>query len=244
MQPTKMAKTGRNGKAQHWASRSFFPEEKGIPKKFRCQDGVSISHTLVAGEFREWQGPFAEVRCAICTVGEGSSEPQPVLIGKAPLMDGEAALKALDAAVAAYSQGSGVWPSLSVARRIAHVELFLAEMRRHREAVVELLMWEIGKTYGDACKEFDRTTDYISDTIHELKVLDRRSSRFETVGGVVAQTRRLPVGVALCMGPYNYPLNETFTTLIPALIMGNTVIFKPAKYGVLLSRSGRGGNCK
>jgi glyceraldehyde-3-phosphate dehydrogenase (NADP+) len=38
------------------------------------------------------------------------------------------------------------------------------------------------------------------------------------------------------MGPYNYPLNETFTTLIPALIMGNTVVFKPAKFGVLLIR--------
>jgi glyceraldehyde-3-phosphate dehydrogenase (NADP+) len=36
------------------------------------------------------------------------------------------------------------------------------------------------------------------------------------------------------MGPFNYPLNETFTTLIPALIMGNTVIFKPPKFGVLL----------
>src|SRR3546814_20337161 len=44
------------------------------------------------------------------------------------------------------------------------------------------------------------------------------------------------MGVALCMGPYNYPLNETFTTLIPALIMGNTVVFKPAKFGVLLIR--------
>jgi glyceraldehyde-3-phosphate dehydrogenase (NADP+) len=38
------------------------------------------------------------------------------------------------------------------------------------------------------------------------------------------------------MGPYNYPLNETFSTLIPALIMGNTIVFKPAKYGVLLIR--------
>ena len=36
------------------------------------------------------------------------------------------------------------------------------------------------------------------------------------------------------MGPYNYPLNETFATLIPALIMGNTMVFKPPKYGVLL----------
>jgi glyceraldehyde-3-phosphate dehydrogenase (NADP+) len=38
----------------------------------------------------------------------------------------------------------------------------------------------------------------------------------------------------LCMGPYNYPLNETFATLIPALIMGNTVVMKPPRHGVLL----------
>jgi glyceraldehyde-3-phosphate dehydrogenase (NADP+) len=50
----------------------------------------------------------------------------------------------------------------------------------------------------------------------------------------MAQIRRVPLGVALCMGPFNYPLNETFSTLLPALIMGNTVVFKPAKYGVLL----------
>ena len=36
------------------------------------------------------------------------------------------------------------------------------------------------------------------------------------------------------MGPYNYPLNESFALLIPALLMGNTVIYKPPKYGVLL----------
>jgi glyceraldehyde-3-phosphate dehydrogenase (NADP+) len=35
---------------------------------------------------------------------------------------------------------------------------------------------------------------------------------------------RSPLGVVLCLGPYNYPLNETFTLLIPALIMGNPVI--------------------
>jgi glyceraldehyde-3-phosphate dehydrogenase (NADP+) len=35
---------------------------------------------------------------------------------------------------------------------------------------------------------------------------------------------RRSLGVVLCLGPYNYPLNETFTLLIPALIMGNPVI--------------------
>ena len=50
----------------------------------------------------------------------------------------------------------------------------------------------------------------------------------------MAQIRRAPLGVTLCMGPFNYPLNETFTTLIPALIMGNSVVVKVARYGQLL----------
>ncbi|MCX7958177.1 MAG: aldehyde dehydrogenase family protein, partial [Deltaproteobacteria bacterium] len=73
-------------------------------------------------------------------------------------------------------------------------------------------------------------------TIDALKELDRSASRFVINQGILAQIRRAPLGVVLCMGPYNYPLNETFTTLIPALIMGNTVIFKPPKNGVLLHR--------
>jgi len=51
---------------------------------------------------------------------------------------------------------------------------------------------------------------------------------------VRALIRRGPLGVVLCLGPYNYPLNETFALLIPAIIMGNTAVFKPAKHGVLL----------
>jgi glyceraldehyde-3-phosphate dehydrogenase (NADP+) len=107
-------------------------------------------------------------------------------------------------------------------------------MRPHREEVVRLLMWEIGKTKNDACKEFDRTIDYILDTIEAYKKLDRKSAKFDNESGIFAHIRRSPLGVVLCLGPYNYPLNETFCLLIPALIMGNTTIFKPAKLGVLL----------
>jgi len=95
-------------------------------------------------------------------------------------------------------------------------------------------MWEIGKSFADSTKEFDRTVEYIYATIDSLKHLDRDSSGFEIVDGIAAQIRRSPLGVVLCMGPFNYPLNETFTTLIPALIMGNTILFKPPKFGTLL----------
>ncbi|MGA9753503.1 MAG: aldehyde dehydrogenase family protein, partial [Desulfobaccales bacterium] len=97
-----------------------------------------------------------------------------------------------------------------------------------------ILMWEIGKPYEESAKEFDRTVAYIKATLDALKDLDRTSSRFVMEQGIFGQIRRAPLGVVLCMGPFNYPLNETYTSVIPALIMGNTVIFKPPKLGVLL----------
>ena len=156
------------------------------------------------------------------------------LIGSYPLLTEEQAMEALDAACRAYDHGRGAWPTMSVEERIRHVEAFAYRMQEQREEVVKRLMWEIGKTLPDAEKEFDRTVDYIRATIDALKDLDRVSSCFVIEQGLIGQIRRAPLGVALCMGPFNYPLNETFTTLIPTLIMGNTVIFKPPKLGVLL----------
>ena len=96
-------------------------------------------------------------------------------------------------------------------------------------------MWEIGKTQADSYKEFDRTVDYILDTCQALKELDRDNSGFTVEKGFLAQIRRSPFGPTLCMGPYNYPLNETFTTLIPAVVMGNPVVSKLPRYGQLLN---------
>ena len=143
-------------------------------------------------------------------------------------------VEAINSAVAAFDRGKGDWPTMKVKDRIACMNTFVEKMRPHREEVVRLLMWEIGKTKNDAYKEFDRTIDYIIDTIEAYKKLDRKSARFDNQGGILAHIRRSPLGVVLCLGPYNYPLNETFCLLIPALIMGNTTIFKPAKLGVLL----------
>jgi hypothetical protein len=40
--------------------------------------------------------------------------------------------------------------------------------------------------------------------------LNARSAHFSKVQGVNAMIRRGPLGIVLCLGPYNYPLNETF----------------------------------
>ena len=211
-----------------------FPEENTIPHDFKIQNALEQREYLVGGELKTWTGSVNPVLSPVC-INEGGKLKQQV-IGYTPLLTTKESLEALDAAVKAYDLGHGHWPTMSVTERIEHVERFLQAMRKKRDEVVKLLMWEIGKTLKDSEKEFDRTADYITDTIKALKELDRNSAKLIEDQGFMAQIRRVPLGVALCMGPYNYPLNETFTTLFPALIMGNTVVFKPAKYGVLLIR--------
>ncbi|MBL7839268.1 MAG: NADP-dependent glyceraldehyde-3-phosphate dehydrogenase [Cyclobacteriaceae bacterium] len=213
---------------------NIFPESSSIPDAYKLDTYLEQREYLIDGELKTWQGDLAPVLSPVF-VKDGSGYTQKI-IGSTPLLNAEEAMKALDVAVRAHDLGKGEWPMMSVADRISHVETFLARMREKRSEVVKLLMWEIGKPLKDSEKEFDRTCDYIVDTIKALKDIDRHSAKIIEEQGFMAQIRRVPLGVALCMGPYNYPLNETFTTLIPALIMGNTVVFKPAKYGVLLIR--------
>ncbi len=204
-----------------------------IPEEFQAPKVTIYDKYLLNGKIETWKGEFATINSPIFTpnaIGELEATP----LGELPNMKKDDALKALDAACAAFDNGQGVWPTMKVEDRIKCVEKFAALMVPKREEVVNFIMWEIGKTLPDAQKEFDRTVAYIYDTIQELKQMDRDSARLELDSDVYAQVRRSPLGTVLCLAPYNYPLNETFCLLIPALIMGNTAIFKPAKYGVLL----------
>ena len=211
---------------------NLFPSQGSIPERFRLPSPVELRSYLLNGELRRWEGPMQEVFSPVCLrSGDGLSRQ---MVGRFPVMTEEDAQAVLDAAVNAYDCGRGRWPTMPVADRIACVQQFAYRMKEQRSEVVRLLMWEIGKSLQDSEKEFDRTVDYITGTIDALKDLERVSSRFVVEQGIIGQIRRAPLGVALCMGPYNYPLNETFTTLIPALIMGNTTILKPPRHGVLL----------
>jgi glyceraldehyde-3-phosphate dehydrogenase (NADP+) len=213
---------------------NLFPTETAIPASLRIDKPLEQREYLIAGELRRWEGDLNPVLSPVFVKTAKGYERQ--LIGYTPLLTPGEAMAALDAALAAYDLGHGTWPRKTVTERIEHVERFISRMKEQRTAVVNLLMWEIGKTQKDSEREFDRTCDYLLETIRALKELDRNSAGFIEEQGIMAQVRRVPLGVTLCMGPFNYPLNETFTTLFPALMMGNTVVFKPAKYGVLLVR--------
>src|SRR5476651_2034572 len=212
--------------------KSLFVEESQVPAEYRLDGELHQREYLSNGEMKKWDGPVCDVFSPICFPGADGLKRK--LIGSYPLGTEKEAMEALDAATKAYDSGRAEWPTMSVADRIKCVEDFTFKMLEQRDKVIKLIMWEIGKSIADSTKEFDRTVEYINLTIDALKDIDRESSRFIIEQGIVAQTRRSPLGVVLCMGPFNYPLNETFTTLIPALIMGNTILFKPPKHGTLV----------
>jgi glyceraldehyde-3-phosphate dehydrogenase (NADP+) len=203
-----------------------------IPKEFQINP-INCDSYLINGKLKKWKGDKTSVYSTIQTP-DNDGTLKPTLLGSIPDMGSESAIEALKSAEQAYGRGKGLWPTMKVIERLKCMEVFVKKMKIHREIVVKLLMWEICKNKDDSYKEFDRTVDYINDTIEAYKNLDRKSARFDKEGGVFAHIRRSPLGVILCLGPYNYPLNETFCLLIPAIIMGNTAIFKPAKHGVLL----------
>lgn len=209
-----------------------FPDDDKIPDAAKVDGAQYDGRWLVGGEIRTWTGPMLDVLSCVCTRGKDGTLSRKV-IGRLPSLGTKESMEALAAAKKAWDMGSGEWPSARPSERIVAVERFLEAMAKQRETVVRLLMWEIGKTRKDSESEFDRTVVYVRDTIEALKEADRAAARFAVEDGTIGQIRRSPLGVTLCMGPFNYPLNETFTTLIPALIMGNTIIAKLPKYGGL-----------
>jgi glyceraldehyde-3-phosphate dehydrogenase (NADP+) len=211
---------------------SLFPLEGQIPETYRIHIPVRQNNYLINGKLRSWHGPMQQVLSPVHINTPDGVVPHS--LGETPLLSEAAVLEILDVAVRAYANGRGVWPTMSVGERIQCVLRFTRTMKDKRSDIVRLLMWEIGKSLQEAEREFERALSYIRDTLDALKELDRVSSRFVIQHGIIGQIRRTPLGVVLCMGPYNFPLYETFTTLIPALVMGNTILLKPPRFGILL----------
>jgi len=202
----------------------FLPGDSNIKPPFCPGDRY-----LIGGEIRTWKGEMCPVHSPIWF--QGAKEA--TTIGSYAMVGEKEAVEAVNAAVKAYDHGRGEWPRMPAKARIERVEQYLTRLRSKRDEIVNLLMWEICKNKEDSEKEVDRTIKYVEDTIKALKDLENKDSTFHSDGGVVAQVRRAPFGVVLCCGPFNYPFNETYTTLIPALIMGNAIIMKLPRVGVL-----------
>src|SRR3989304_8276209 len=102
------------------AERLVFPDTKGLPAELALAGPVEQREYLVDGEIRLWDGPVQEVTSPVCD--ETPTGPVQRVIGSFPLFGAKEALEALDAAVRAWDNGRGAWPTMSVAGRVAPAE--------------------------------------------------------------------------------------------------------------------------
>ncbi|GMH51616.1 hypothetical protein TrLO_g2527 [Triparma laevis f. longispina] len=140
-------------------------------------------------------------------------------------------LERLDETVAAWDNGFGIWPQMTTSDRIAKIELVVEKLLEKRQVMIDVLMLEIGKNYVDAASEIDRTITFIRQSITLLK---SSTPQKKTYGTTITYTSLLPIGIILSLGPSNYPLNETYAMILPALLTGNTVIMKIPAVGGLV----------
>lgn len=206
------------------------PSFSDIPEEFRPP--VLELRSYLAGALREWEGAQHPIFSPI-PLREGALPVYPRL-GSQPDLGEEQAIEALRSAAAAFDFGDGIWPSLPLEQRAARVRAFVEAVRPLRHAVALHIMWEVGKVFTEALNEFDRTLEYALETIDAALALDKRERRDTSLQQVVGRVDLLPIGIVLCVGPYNYPFYETLTNAIPALLMGNSVIIKAPPRGGLL----------
>lgn len=209
----------------------LFPTAAELPAHLPPPDDDTGLLQLVDGRLAAWDGESTRIRSAVCVRGADGSLTQ-LDLGPAAAASSELAREAVGAAAREWRGGRGAWPTARVEERIACVEAFARRARTLREQVALALMWEVGKPWADSLVEVDRTLDYIADTVAMLRQVEHDAAGLVAASGYVARIRRAPLGVALCMGPFNYAVNEVYTLVIPALIMGNPVVIKTPRYGV------------
>lgn len=226
----KKLRTFTAGSLPHDLSR-VFPRNEDIPTGIRMDSCLDVSRVLVDGEIIPWKGRRSDVYSPVHI--RTSTALVRKRLGSYPGMTGRDALRALAAARRAFSSGSGKWPSLPLSHRVRCVERFLERLAERKEDIVRTLMWEIAKPHRELEDEFERTIGYIEQVTRIACQREKAARSLKRGKGIMGLVQDEPYGVVLCLGPYNYPLFETFSLAFPALLAGNTVLIKPPRFGVL-----------
>uniref|UniRef100_A0A7S3JYG4 peptidylprolyl isomerase n=1 Tax=Aureoumbra lagunensis TaxID=44058 RepID=A0A7S3JYG4_9STRA len=212
---------------------------KSIPAARSCASSDRVppivdgaSFIFIGGKKIPWNGPKTQVTSPVFDNKTGTR----TIIGELSKMDADTAVEAAQAAKKAWDQGQGEWPLASLAKRISAIESYLSVLSERRTEIIETLMWEIAKNTNDATKEFDRTVAFAQAVIQSLRTeneIDIYAQEFTQIGNVRAIVKRGPIGITLMVAPFNYPLNEMYAMMIPALLTGNIVILKLPATGAL-----------
>lgn len=138
--------------------------------------------------------------------------------------------KDVDAAAKAAHRALPVWSATPLEERISLMKRFLEIFSSQEDELIDITVKELGSPYtftktAQVEYQYTRTQSYI-DLAPKVPLVEHMAA---------STVYREPVGVIGCITPWNYPLGQVIQKVIPALLMGNTVILKPSQHTPLSS---------
>jgi succinylglutamic semialdehyde dehydrogenase len=149
-------------------------------------------------------------------------------VTQAPVWQGAAASAVnVDAAVNAARKAFPEWAAASLDSRIAVLNEFARLLGEHKTALAHTIGLETGKPLWEAATEVTTMIGKIDISIRSHA--ERTGTRSSEQADHQAVLRHRPHGVVAVFGPYNFPGHLPNGHIVPALLAGNTVIFKPSE---------------
>jgi len=181
----------------------------------RAQGGGQVYRNFIGGE-------WVASESARTTPNLNPADTREVL-GQVPLSTAEDARRAVAAARAAWP----AWRSTPAPRRGAILFKAMAIMDAEKEQLARLLTREEGKTVKESLGEIQRTINILEYIAAEGRRIGGQTVPSELPSNF-CYTVRQPLGVVVCVTPWNFPVAIPVWKMAPALVSGNTVVFKPA----------------
>lgn len=119
------------------------------------------------------------------------------------------------------------WASLSVDERKKYLEQFAESLAGQRDEFAVLISQETGKPLWESLTEVDAMVKKVEISVKAYEERCRESSG--PMGQATQYTRYKPHGVVAVLGPFNLPGHLPNGHIVPSLLAGNTVVFKPSE---------------
>jgi succinylglutamic semialdehyde dehydrogenase len=194
----------------------------------RALDSVHLREEVLMGDHNHYiEGHWIE------GLGESmvSSNPSDGKI----IWKGQAATNIeVDLAVSAARKVQPQWSKLTISERIDYLNKFQKLLESNKQHLAETISIEVGKPLWESLTEVGAMIGKIKISIQAFE--ERCPTKEIDLNGMQACTRHKPHGVLAVFGPYNFPAHLPNGHIIPALLAGNTVIFKPSELTPLVAK--------
>ena len=145
------------------------------------------------------------------------------------IWQGSPSLAHVDDAIAAARGAAEEWSARPMEDRIAVLNRWQAVVTEHAERIAGVITDEMGKTLAESRAEAKLLGDKVEITLGEFSMRRVEEYRVDVSASRGGYCRFKPYGVMAVLGPFNFPAHLPNGHFVPALLMGNTVVFKPSK---------------